>query len=86
MYGLPGTGMSGKLYIYVLYPTEFVVFCTVIITKLLCGLTENGTVMPALLFLLVEKGVFEVLYCETCTSYLVQKCDTCTRIAMIPMY
>ena len=58
LYGLPGTGVSSKLCICVLYPTEFVVFCTVIITKLLYGLTENGTVMPALLFSFVRKSCF----------------------------
>ena len=45
-------------YIYVLYPTEFVVFCSVINSELLYGLTENGTVMPALLFSFVRKSCF----------------------------
>ena len=45
-------------YIYILHPTEFVVLCTVLITELLYGLTENGTVGPGLFFFCCAKKVF----------------------------
>ena len=54
MYGLPGTGKSGKLY-NVFHPTEFDVLCTVLITELLYGLTEKGTDGPGLFFFYAKK-------------------------------
>ena len=42
-------------YIYVLHPTEFDVLCTVLITELLYGLTENGIVGPGLFFSFMRK-------------------------------
>ena len=78
MYGLPGTGKSGKLYVF--HPTEFDVLCSVLITELLYGLPENGTVGPGLLFLFYATKTFWMSFIVKPAFYTSYKNVTPARV------